>query len=425
MRLKVDRVDSLNPLQAHQRSSVPPPVAPSTPLAATTSFGAGLQTDAGHSERQPIDSHGAGGEESRAGTNAPEARGYARGRIRLDLPGPRRLGRIARSLVPFWDEGAGTSHQEWILAMVAGISFGVGMWFKYPTVLAVPAALLLAGRRSIVFLAAMAVTALALFSPYLGSLSLLYQDTVVYQQSRFIYPLGIRILSVVLFAVLLQPLAVFGAFGRPIRWWLVVGYASCFLYIESSQVYYHYMLPVVPFASILGAMYLGRLRRFSVRTVVSAVATGAVGLALIWGVVMADTPGDYPFHITSAHTAAVTPVSRYIDALVPKTGQILDDQPDLPVLAYRQNCDYYFWSDSTVLTHSQLQFCLLSVRYLVHFFVNGSGFPPGFLLHAADGSGISPPAIDDKYHRTVVGSGSSGAFVYDTRWLTPYVPPRD
>lgn len=311
-------------------------------------------------------------------------------------------------------------------AVLAGMSFAVSIYFKYPAVLVLPAALLAAGRKqSLLFLGSTVVAGVAFFSPFLPHLSQLYNDTVVYQQGRFQYPLGTRILSVILFGVLLQPLAVFGFAVRPVRWWLVAGYLSGAILVINTQVYYHYMLPIVPFASILAALYLSSLRRISIRALAPAVAAGALALTLMWSLAMEYTPGNYPFHITSAQAAAVTPVLRYIDARVSPRDQILDDQPDLPVLAYRRNCQNYFWSDATVITHSRLESCLLSIRYIVHFFGGGSGFPVGFLLRGIDGSGTPPLTIDDKYCRTPVGVGSYGAYVYDTTCGKPYLPPRN
>jgi hypothetical protein len=337
-----------------------------------------------------------------------------------------RLPQIALSLIPTHaDLTEQDSRRDWLCAVLSGASFGFGIWFKYPTVLALPAALLLARRRSLVFLLSMAITTVLLFSPFLASHAQLYQDTVVYQQSRFTYPLGIRLTSILLFAVLLQPLAVFGMFTRPVRWWLVAGYASVFLYLASSQVYYHYMLPAAPFASILGAVYLTRLRWPSPRVLAAYVAAGAVATTLIWAAIMTYTPGNYPFHITSAHTANVDLVARYIDHHVPKGQAILDDQPDLPVLAYRPNCADYFWSDASVITHTQLQNCLDRVHYVVHFFGSGSGYPPGFLYPDSDGSGIAPGAVDDKYRRVEVGSATYGAFIYITHSHKPYLPQRN
>ena len=331
----------------------------------------------------------------------------------------------ARSLLQLREPDGTVAWRLWMLSVAAGVCFGIGVWFKYPAALAVPAALLLARRRSLAFLAAMAVTALILFAPFVSTLHHLYDDTVVYQQSRFTYPLGIRLGSILLFAVLLQPLAVFGAAIRPVRWWLLAGYAAAILYLGSSQVYYHYMLPIVPYAAILGAIFIASLSKENIARLLPPVAAGSIGVTLLWAAMMQFTPGNYPFHITSAQTASVAPVSAYIDRHVPPGSQIFDDQPDLPVLAYRANCDNYFWSDSTVATHSQIQFCLLHARYVIHFFAHGSGFPPGFLYRAYDASGIPPGSVDDKYRRTQAGSGQSGAFVYDTHRHMPYLPPRN
>jgi len=143
------------------------------------------------------------------------------------------------------------------MALPPAAAFGVAIIFKYPAILILPACVVIAGRRRWpIFVAAVAVPTLPMISPFLPFLHHPSADTVVFQSSRNASPIGIRILGVLLYGVLLQPLGFFGLWMKPRRWWLVAGYVSGFAYVATTQVYYHYMVPLVPFASILGAIYL-------------------------------------------------------------------------------------------------------------------------------------------------------------------------
>jgi hypothetical protein len=303
-------------------------------------------------------------------------------------------------------------------AALAGIAFGIAIAYKYPSVLILPACCLVAGRRRWpVFVGATIVTAAALFAPFLPELHQLYEDTVVFQSSRYQYPLGIRILSVLLYGVLLQPLAIFGIWTKPTRWWLIAGYASGIVYIGTSQVYYHYMLPIVPFGAILGATYLASLRAIDLKKLIPAAAIAALSITVVWAVILEYTPGFTPFRITSAQTANLTPVIDFILRHTSSTEQILDDRPDLPVLSYRQNCGFYFWSDAQVETAQQLWPCLYKRHYIIHFYSGGDGYPVALL----DGTF----GIDARWCKHVKGSGPDGAYVYDHTCVSPYIPPRN
>ena len=303
----------------------------------------------------------------------------------------------------------------YLFAILAGVAFGIAIVFKYPAVLLLPAAVLVAGkRRWPVFLAATGIMTMLLLAPFLSNLHALYEDTVVFQGNRFQYPLELRALSILLYAILLQPLGFMGLWVRPARWWLLAGYLSAFAYLGSSQVYYHYMVPIIPFASILGAIYLTSLQRVNLARLLPAVGAGAVALTVIWASAMEFTPGYTPFRITSAQAASLTPVIHYIEARTSHATVILDDRPDLPLLAYRHNCDDYFWNDSQVLNAQQLMPCLITQPYVIHFYSGGNGFPIGFLER-----------IDADYCKKVVGSGPHGAFVYNLRCLSPPIPLRN
>ncbi|GEM_PF-3237390 len=310
-----------------------------------------------------------------------------------------------------------SENRRW--AVLAGISFGIAIIFKYPAILTLPACLLLAGkRRSPVFLGVMLATVALLLLPLLPEWQQYLTDTVVFQSGRSAEPIVTRFLGVVLFAVVFQPLAAFGAFVRPRRAWLLVGYLAAFLYVGTPQVYYHYMAPMIPFASILGALYLASLKPVNIKVLVPAAAVGAACLTLIWASIIEYTPGQSPFHLTAAQVTNVLPVEHWVKRHVPRGGVILDDRPEVPFLSGRLNCSNYFWNDATQMTSDQLDHCLTQVRFVVHSYGPASGFPPGFLSQ-----------LDRKHCHVDVGSSANGAFVYDNdrprgHAGCPYLPLR-
>ncbi len=313
------------------------------------------------------------------------------------------------------------SRRAWPWAIVAGIAFGVAILFKYPALLTLPACLILAGRRRApIFVGAIVVTVALLLVPLLPELHQFVTDTIAFQTGRNAQAAPSRVGSVILFLILLQPLAVFGLFVKPRPpLWILIGYAGGFAYVLSPQVYYHYMSPLVPYASILGAAYLTSLRIPKItlpsflRTMPLTTAIGGTLLMLIWASVV-YFGGSQPLHLTAAHLADVAPEDRYIDHVVPASQQILVDRPEVAYLAKRRDLRDYFWNDASVETAQQLFPALLKVRYVVRSFGSSSGYPQGFLNF-----------IDARYCRHLLGSNQYGAFLYDLKCTIPYLPSRD
>lgn len=301
-------------------------------------------------------------------------------------------------------------HRDWRFTLLAGVAMGIAVVFKYPAVLLVPACLLIAGKRTPIFLVGMAAAVVAAVLPFVASWHSFYADTVQFQQGRSAQLATIRFGSVILFAVLLQPLAVFGLFSRPRRWWLVAAYLAAFLYTFTHQVYYHYFAPMAPFGSILGAIYLARFRRLTPRTLVGGTAALAVAVALLWTAIVSNG-GSFPLHTTDVPLSAVQAKTQFVEHNVASRALVLEDRPEASVLARRRNLKDYFWNDATVLTAQALQQGILHLRYIILTFGPSTGYPPGFTSW-----------IDARFCRTLIGSEG---FVYDTRCSNKsYLPPR-
>lgn len=297
-------------------------------------------------------------------------------------------------------------------SILAGVAFGLSVVFKYPAGLLLPACLILAWRRPrgvLAFLGAAGLTVTAVFLPLLPEWHAVLTDTVFFQTGRGSEPLTTRLGSLILFAILLQPLAVFGLFVRPYRAWLLVAYLAVFAYLLAPQVYYHYLSPIVPFGSILGGVYLGRIRGLTPRFLMRTASAGAVALTLLWSAIIA-AGGTGPLHITVASLAYEQSIEQYISSSVPLHGLLLQDRPEGVYLTDRRNLDEYFWNDAAVMSPQQLQQGLLRLRYVILTFGPATGYPPGFSNW-----------IDARYCRKLLSAG----FAYDLHCVNrTYVPPR-
>lgn len=299
-------------------------------------------------------------------------------------------------------------------AVIAGVAFGIAILFKYPALLILPACLALAGkRRWVPFTAAMVATVVIVMIPFLPSWHQFYNDTVVFQSSRAQQPLQIRMIVLIGYTILLQPFAIFGLFQKPRRWWLILGYVSAFAYIASPQVYYHYVVQEMPFAAILGAMYLATLPWLNRKVLVPATAALCLSIVLIWGAIIEYTPGQNPLRLAAFQIRNVLPVEAYIRAHSSPNSEIIDDRPEVPVLSNRYDCLSYFWSDAELLTGPELMRCTPTLSYVVHTFSKG-GYPSNSLSK-----------WNSRYCRKTVGSSANGAFVYNLHCLAPYLPTRN
>jgi 4-amino-4-deoxy-L-arabinose transferase-like glycosyltransferase len=294
-------------------------------------------------------------------------------------------------------------------AVLAGVAFGLAFSFKYPAALLLPACLLLARRRSPAFLGAAGFTVVVAFLPFLPVWHQVYNDTIGFQSGRAGTLPSVRFGAIVLYAGLLQPLAIFGLFSHPRRLWLIVAYLSVLAYLATPQVYYHYIAPMVPFASILGALYLAGRRWATPRVLVSGTALLAIGVTLLWSAAIANG-GQYPLHFTAAPLSYEQPIEQFIERSTVPRALVLEDRPEAVYLTHRRNLDEYFWNDANVMPPQKLQKGLLHVRYVILTFGPSTGYPPGFTSW-----------VDERYCRTLLRSG----FVYDTTCINQgYLPPR-
>jgi Dolichyl-phosphate-mannose-protein mannosyltransferase len=304
------------------------------------------------------------------------------------------------------------------VAVLAGACLGIAFLFKYPAVLIGPACLVLAGRRRSPYLVGAAVLTVGLLViPLLPELPKFISDTIGFQTGRASQPLTTKFLGVTLFLILLQPLGFFGLFTKPRHPWLIVAYLSAFLYLLTPQVYYHYMEVFVPFASLLGAAYLGSLPKLNPRALVPAVAAGSVAVTALWaGMVYwgGTYGGQSPLHMTVALLSSEQQMISYVKTIVPPSGSVLDDRPEVVFVAKRNNLDNYFWNVSDIENYTDLLPGTLKIRYIVHSYGSSSGFPNGFLDFLARKSFCTHQVGDTKY----------GGSVYDLNCSNTPLPSR-
>ena len=303
-------------------------------------------------------------------------------------------------------------------AVLAGISLALAFMFKFPAVLIGPACLVLAGKRRSPYVVGAAIVAVGiLLIPLLPELPKFISDTVLFQTGRSAQPLTAKFIGIVVFFVVLQPLGFFGLFTRPRHIWLIVAYLSAFLYLLTPQVYYHYIEAFVPFASILGAAYLGSLPKLNPRALLPAAAAGALAVTALWtGLVYwgGNYGGQGTLHMTLALLSSEQDVIRYVERIVPPNGTVLDDRPEVVYVAKRQNLDDYFWNVSDIENYTDLLAGTLKIKYVVHSYGSSSGFPSGFLEF-----------LDRKSFCTShVGDPTYGGSVYDLNCANRPLPSR-
>jgi 4-amino-4-deoxy-L-arabinose transferase-like glycosyltransferase len=277
--------------------------------------------------------------------------------------------------------------------ILAGVFFALAVWVKYPALAFLPVYLVLAKRR-IPFVLAGAVVAMGLLVlPFLGQFHALIDQTIQFQQARWKMKLSVRLETAVLWWLLVSPLAVLSlACKRPL--WLKLGFVTGGVFLLASQVYYHYFVPVVPFAVLLAAPLLVRW--------IEGKRAVALGLALtvtaIW-ILALNSGGPSPLFVTAAHLSDVRPTVHILDRRTGTSDPVLADRFEYAYLARRPALDDYFWNIGVLVNARYLERRVSRASAVVMSYGASSGFPRGF-------SGW----LDRRYGRVDTGS--------TTVWLT-------
>lgn len=287
---------------------------------------------------------------------------------------------------------SGRSHRR---AVLAGAFLGVAIWIKYPALVLLPVYVLAAPRRTPSWLAG-GVLALALaFAPFAAQWHQLYDATITFQRSRWLMPLDQRLETAALFWLLVNPLALVGLIRHRYPAWLVAGFGVGGIFALTSQVYYHYFVPEVPFAALLGAPVAARLAPRTPRLLVAA----SLALAGAWAAVI-DLGGPSPLYVTAAHLSDINRTIQLLDRTTRPTDRVLADRFEYPYLARRPSLLHYFWNIGLLVDARYLERHVQQAGAVVLSYGASSGYPAGFTQY-----------LDARYHRRVDTAAN-------TVWLT-------
>lgn len=258
-------------------------------------------------------------------------------------------------------------------AAIGGVLLGIAIWTKYPAIYFLPIYLLASRRRAIVVLVSTLLTLAVLFLPFHAEWRQLYDQTIQFQRTRWSMDATTRLQTTVLFWLAVNPFAVLGAFLRRDPLWLWIGFVVGGGFVFSSQVYYHYFVPIVPFAALLGAPLAARMagQRWRVAVTLGLVVAGA------WGVLISRA-GSHPLFVTAAHLSDVAPAVTIIQQRTAAGTPVLADQYQYAYLAGRPAVAHYFWNVGVLVNAHYLERRLPKDVAVVVSYGSSSGYPAGF-----------------------------------------------
>ncbi len=267
------------------------------------------------------------------------------------------------------------SDRSWKTAVLAGAFLAAALWIKYPAVYFLPVYMLVAPRRVLGLLLGLSMAGVALFLPYHAELHAVWNQTIQFQRARWSMDFGARFETTALFWLAVNPLALI-ALRRRAPLWIAAGFLLGGLFLLPSQVYYHYFVPVVPFAALLGApaaLYFTRLPRPALLALI-------VGVALGWGLII-DLGGRSPLFVTAARLSDIQPTIHLLDCTTQDDAGILDDRDEYPYLANRRAVAHYFWNVGVLVDAEFLEKRLPRAQAVVLSYGASSGYPAGLVSY--------------------------------------------
>lgn len=270
----------------------------------------------------------------------------------------------------------GQSHRR---AALAGVCLALAIWIKYPALLFLPIYLLASPRRTPAIILSTGLASVFLFAPFASTGHALFQQTVQWQRTRPPVPLDLRAEHLATYWLLVNALAIPGLLvvRRPL--WLMAGFAMGGAFILSPQVYYHYLVPVVPFAALLAAPLIARVPRLMRRALLPA----ALALIVAWALAVDFGSANVRLFATSSHFSEIRPVVQFLDRSTPPGVPVLSDRFEYVYLAHRLDSADYFWNAHNVVSAGYLERQLRTVRVVV--VTDGiTTYPDGFVDYLAD-----------------------------------------
>jgi hypothetical protein len=259
-------------------------------------------------------------------------------------------------------------------AALAGVCLGLAIWFKYPALLFLPVYLLAAPRRALVVIAATVMTDTVVFAPFAHQLHPLAVQSVGWQLLHHPHTnLLHRVSAVLSFWLLLNPLAAVAAVRYRAPRWVLVGFAAGGLFTFASEVYYHYFVPVVPFAALLAAPLLIEIIRWAPRLVVLAATT----FLALWAAALNAEPTQAGLAIL--RLSSISGAVHVLDRATTQNQRVLTDQFEYAYLARRASVTDYFWNMRSTVGAGSLERHLQATAAVVSD--GPSSYPPGFIRY--------------------------------------------
>lgn len=258
--------------------------------------------------------------------------------------------------------------------LVAGVCLGVAIWIKYPAAIFGPIYLIAAPRRVLTWSTSALLTLAAVFAPFLAHAHALYTDTVTFQRTRWLMAPEQRFGTTGLYWLGVNLPALPGLFRGRRPPWLVAGFLAGGVFALSSQVYYHYFVPIVPFGALLAGPVLCR---FVERYRSLAISVG-LSLAFAWAACV-DLGGASPLYVTAARLSAIEPTVDSLDRDTPPGSAILADRDEYAYLAHRKALAHYFWNVGVLVDARELEKQVPAARAIVLSNGASSGYPSGFV----------------------------------------------
>lgn len=266
-------------------------------------------------------------------------------------------------------------------ALLAGASLALACWIKYPIGVFLPVYLLLSPRRAAYTLLGFFGAGVLLLIPDANHLRTLYHDSVAWQLFYRTHTApSVRLETIGLFWLLLNPFAVAALLTRRNPLWLTVGFATGAVYLVTASVYSHYFVPLAPYAAVLGAPVASRLLRLSRPAIIalSAVLVAATSL------VIQDT--SQPF-VINTRFSSIAPIVQALRRTTSPGTPVFSNQFEFAYLASRPWIAHYFWDDHTMVASLSIERRLSQgVVSILYPYTDYLSYPPG--LH---------DYLDDRY----------------------------
>jgi 4-amino-4-deoxy-L-arabinose transferase-like glycosyltransferase len=284
-------------------------------------------------------------------------------------------------------------------AVAAGICLGAAFWFKYPALLFLPVYALAAPRRLPLVVGGALLTIVVLFAPFAAHLPALYHESVTWQAfgrgrelivnrvaadltfMLLLNPLAAAALAIWMKPGLLRLLPAAAASMPPMPLWVPAGFASGLFFAFSAQVYYHYFVPIIPFAALLSAPLLIRLltsaKPIGARAVRFVIA-GATTLLGLWTAAL--NVGITRDGLAELSLASIRPAVQLVERSTGRSQPVLTDQFEYAYLAHRPSASEYFWDMQFSTTAKALERDLRGGDAVVAT-SEGSSYPAGFVSY--------------------------------------------